>query len=103
MKPTQLYIRSTCLGLIQLVEMSELLTQRPTWDMCYVGAWCACPTPKVVCNMAKFTVIVFILCCSYFTFYFRFLEDLDEGIYIQQTIESVLTNEDGKQLMVRLD
>ncbi|CAN7947466.1 unnamed protein product, partial [Ixodes pacificus] len=29
----------------------------------------------------------------------RFLEDLDEGIYIQQTIESVLTNEDGKQLM----
>ena len=30
----------------------------------------------------------------------RFLEDLDEGVYIQQTLESVLINEDGKQLMV---
>ncbi|KAK2144442.1 hypothetical protein LSH36_756g00059 [Paralvinella palmiformis] len=29
----------------------------------------------------------------------RFLEDLDEGVYIQQTLESVLLNEDGKQLM----
>jgi len=31
---------------------------------------------------------------------FRFLEDLDEGVFIQQTIETVLQNEDGKQLMV---
>ena len=31
---------------------------------------------------------------------YRFLEDLEEGIYIQQTTESVLLNEDGKQLMV---
>ena len=30
----------------------------------------------------------------------RFLEDLDEGVYIQQTLESVLINGDGKQLMV---
>ncbi|KAK8784186.1 hypothetical protein V5799_009449, partial [Amblyomma americanum] len=30
----------------------------------------------------------------------RFLEDLDEGIYIQQSLESVLVNDDGKQLMV---
>jgi len=29
----------------------------------------------------------------------RFLEDLDEGVHIQQTLESVLHNEDGKQLM----
>ncbi|CAH1773129.1 unnamed protein product [Owenia fusiformis] len=29
----------------------------------------------------------------------RFLEDLDEGVYIQQTLESVLLNEDGKQVM----
>ncbi|XP_023242945.1 WASH complex subunit 5-like [Centruroides sculpturatus] len=29
----------------------------------------------------------------------RFLEDLDEGIYIQQTLENVLLDEDGKQLM----
>ncbi|XP_077497040.1 WASH complex subunit strump isoform X1 [Amblyomma americanum] len=29
----------------------------------------------------------------------RFLEDLDEGIYIQQSLESVLVNDDGKQLM----
>nr|XP_039258715.1 WASH complex subunit 5-like [Styela clava] len=28
----------------------------------------------------------------------RFLEELNEGIYIQQTLESVLINEDGKQL-----
>ncbi len=31
----------------------------------------------------------------------RFLEDLDEGVYIQQTLETVLLNEDGKQLLVR--
>ena len=30
----------------------------------------------------------------------RFLEDLEEGIYIQQTLENVLFNEDGKQLLV---
>lgn len=30
----------------------------------------------------------------------RFLEDLEEGIYIQQTLENVLLNEDGKQLLV---
>lgn len=30
----------------------------------------------------------------------RFLEDLDEGVFIQQTLESVLLNEDGKQIMV---
>ncbi|XP_071117463.1 WASH complex subunit 5-like [Haliotis cracherodii] len=29
----------------------------------------------------------------------RYLEDLEEGVYIQQTVESVLLNEDGKQLM----
>lgn len=32
----------------------------------------------------------------------RFLEDLEEGIYIQQTLENVLVNEDGKQLLVSL-
>lgn len=32
----------------------------------------------------------------------RFLEELDEGVFIQQTLETVLLNEDGKQLMVRL-
>ena len=31
---------------------------------------------------------------------FRFLEDLEEGIYIQHSLESVLINEDGKQLLV---
>jgi WASH complex subunit strumpellin len=29
----------------------------------------------------------------------RFLEDLEEGVYIQQTLENVLLNEDGKQLL----
>lgn len=33
-------------------------------------------------------------------FIFRYLDDLNEGIYIQQTLESVLLNEDGKQLLV---
>jgi len=32
--------------------------------------------------------------------HFRFLEGLDEGVFIQQTIESVLQNDDGKQLLV---
>ena len=30
----------------------------------------------------------------------RFLEDLDEGIYIQQNVDSILLNADGKQLLV---
>ncbi|OXB82938.1 UNVERIFIED_CONTAM: hypothetical protein H355_009848 [Colinus virginianus] len=30
----------------------------------------------------------------------RYLDDLNEGIYIQQTLETVLLNEDGKQLLV---
>ena len=30
----------------------------------------------------------------------RFLEDLEEGVFIQQTVENVLLNEDGKQLLV---
>lgn len=30
----------------------------------------------------------------------RYLDDLNEGVYIQQTLESVLLNEDGKQLLV---
>lgn len=36
----------------------------------------------------------------YIFFCFRYLEDLEEGIYIQQTLETVLANNDGKQLMV---
>lgn len=31
-----------------------------------------------------------------------FLKYLDEGIYIQHSLESVITNEEGKQLMVML-
>ena len=30
----------------------------------------------------------------------KYLEDLEEGVYIQQTLENVLFNEDGKQLLV---
>uniref|UniRef100_A0A8D0WB04 WASH complex subunit 5 n=1 Tax=Sus scrofa TaxID=9823 RepID=A0A8D0WB04_PIG len=30
----------------------------------------------------------------------RYLDDLNEGVYIQQTLETVLLNEDGKQLLV---
>lgn len=29
-----------------------------------------------------------------------YIEDLEEGVYIQQTLESVFINEDGRQLMV---
>lgn len=32
----------------------------------------------------------------------RYLDDLNEGIYIQQTLETVLLNEDGKQLLVSI-
>ena len=39
--------------------------------------------------------------CILFILLLRFLEDLEEGVYIQQTMESVLLNDDGKQLMVR--
>lgn len=31
-----------------------------------------------------------------------FLHELDEGIYIQQTLETILLNDEGKQLMVNL-
>lgn len=31
----------------------------------------------------------------------RFLSDLEEGVFVQQTLEIVLFNEDGKQLLVR--
>lgn len=37
---------------------------------------------------------------SLFSLYFRYLDDLHEGVYIQQTLETVLLNEDGKQLLV---
>ncbi|GIY78616.1 WASH complex subunit 5, partial [Caerostris extrusa] len=37
---------------------------------------------------------------KYITDFQHFLEDLDEGIYIQQTLETVLGNEDGRQLFV---
>jgi WASH complex subunit strumpellin len=30
----------------------------------------------------------------------HFLDDLEEGSFIQQTLESVLLNEEGKQLLV---
>lgn len=36
---------------------------------------------------------------KYITDLNRYLEDLDEGIFIQQTLESILLIEDGKQLM----
>lgn len=48
-----------------------------------------------------------MICCMYVMFLdwlfltVRYLEDLDEGVFIQQTLESVLLNEDGKQLMVK--
>lgn len=32
----------------------------------------------------------------------RYLDDLNEGVYIQHTLETVLLNEDGKQLLVRI-
>jgi hypothetical protein len=30
----------------------------------------------------------------------RFVDDLEEGLFIQQTLESMLLNEEGKQLLV---
>ncbi|CAF0738574.1 unnamed protein product [Brachionus calyciflorus] len=37
---------------------------------------------------------------KYITDLTRFIEDLEEGIYIQQNIDSVLFNQDGKQLII---
>lgn len=34
---------------------------------------------------------------------YRFLEDLNEGVYVQQTLETVLLNVEGKQLMVTIN
>lgn len=44
----------------------------------------------------KFVVISWP--CEYL--FWRYLDDLNEGVYIQQTLETVLLNEDGKQLLV---
>lgn len=44
------------------------------------------------------------LCCETVSYHSplhsRYLDDLHEGVYIQQTLETVLLNEDGKQLLV---
>ena len=48
-------------------------------------------------DVCTVSVAVAMLC-----YHGRFLEDLEEGVYIQQTLENVLLNEDGKQLLVRL-
>ena len=47
-------------------------------------------------DVCTVSVAVVMLC-----YHGRFLEDLEEGVYIQQTLENVLLNEDGKQLLVR--
>ena len=51
----------------------------------------------VVILLTILTVLSFVI-----VFISRYLEDLDEGIFIQQTLESILLIEDGKQLMVRI-
>jgi WASH complex subunit strumpellin len=45
-------------------------------------------------DVCTVSVAVAMLC-----YHGRFLEDLEEGVYIQQTLENVLLNEDGKQLL----
>jgi len=44
--------------------------------------------------------LVFESLHKYITDLNRFLDDLEEGLFIQQTLESMLLNEEGKQLMV---
>ena len=55
-----------------------------------MGTWTAC------LNFIKldFPNLNCLFCCC------RFLEELEEGIFIQQTLETLLINADGKQLMV---
>ena len=31
-----------------------------------------------------------------------YIEELEDGVYIQQSLESVMLNEEGKQLMVQI-
>lgn len=56
-----------------------------------------------VYTVQSFVSIFFYLNIPFSCDDFRFLEDLDEGVFIQQTLESVLLNEDGKQIMVMTD
>ena len=44
--------------------------------------------------------LVFESLHKYITDLNRFLDDLEEGLFIQQTLESMLLNEEGKQLLV---
>jgi WASH complex subunit strumpellin len=44
--------------------------------------------------------LVFESLHKYITDLNRFVDDLEEGLFIQQTLESVLLSEEGKQLMV---
>lgn len=49
-----------------------------------------------------FVALLFIIFAkqNLFSSLSRYLDDLHEGVYIQQTLETVLLNEDGKQLLV---
>lgn len=51
-------------------------------------------------SLIQYFVLAYMYMKKIFSILYRFLEDLDEGVYIQQTLESVLLNDDGKQLMV---
>lgn len=64
--------------------------------------------PSILPNLLKFfsfpfsKMLTFSLSMNNFLWGFisRYLDDLNEGVYIQQTLETVLLNEDGKQLLV---
>uniref|UniRef100_A0A8D2CIK1 WASH complex subunit 5 n=1 Tax=Sus scrofa TaxID=9823 RepID=A0A8D2CIK1_PIG len=63
--------------------------------------------PSILPNLLKFfsfpfsKMLTFSLSMNNFLWGFisRYLDDLNEGVYIQQTLETVLLNEDGKQLL----
>ena len=48
-------------------------------------------------NLLFYLLYIYIL---YYIYIYRFLEELDEGVFIQQTLETLLVNADGKQLIV---
>lgn len=67
--------------------------------------WCVCWLSKKISQLSSEDIWFDskIVNDQLFVMIPRYLDDLNEGIYIQQTLETVLLNEDGKQLLVSIE
>lgn len=68
-------------------------------------SWCDCWLPEKIGELSSEDMQFEskIVNDQLFVMIPRYLDDLNEGIYIQQTLETVLLNEDGKQLLVSIE